>query len=1647
MPLKNPNRTDARTGRAAANAGRILGLTWVPVLACLLAPGASLLGAVPPGWTDADINSPGMYGAASFTNGLWTLSGGGADICTFDQMHFAFKSETGDSRLLARVESVQNVPGAQAGIMYRNDLSAWGLEVSVLATAGSGVSFQWRNTVGVSCTYQVVAGAANLGVPVWLSLVRSGNNFSAYWSTNNSDWNQAGSTQTVPLNPTALAGLVVSANNNATLATATFSGVDLPSPVFGVYRQLWTGLNLAAGNTLAALTNTTFNPNWPASPDPDFTAFYSKLETETNTGMTAYGQRLRAFVVPPLTGSYTFWIASADSSQLLLSPDETASDAVPVAWVNGSTNPREWTRETNQQSAAISLKAGCRYYLEALMQYGTTGTDNLAVRWSLPNGVYEEPIPASSTNGTYLVPCSGLDSPPGICQQPTNITVPDSYPARFVVLVTNQAPVAYQWQVNGTNLSGPDAATAAYCLTNANALTDTNQSYSCIVSNSAGVVTSALAQLTVLANTNPPSVVRTLYLNSTNIQILFSEPLDPASATNPANYAFTNGLPVTGAQLGADLETVTLITAPLVFASNYVIVLNCIVDRSNERNPIAPNTTLNLVAAPYFVQGVGNPTPPGTLAGNGGGFDVGGGGRDIGGTSDQFQFVYETIEGDFDFQVRLGSLSPTDTFAKAGLVAREDLSPGGRFAAVLATPAINGCFMRFRAAAGGTAQSSGNLAVNYPQTWLRLKRLGNQFTAFAGFDGQTWQQLGTATMALSNSLYFGMAVCSYKSGLAAVAQFRGLAPTTNGAVAALSIPHEPLGPCSRRTPLVISEIMYEPAVRADLNNVEFLEVYNTNPWFQDLSGYQLVGNAISYTFPQGTVLPGGAFLVVAASPQAIQAVYGITNVVGPYIGSLRKADTIQLLDTLGGVLLSVPYSSVYPWPVGADGTGHSIVLANPTYGEADPRAWDLSDVVGGSPGQMGAYVPSPLRTVVINELLVHSENPALPCFVELYNHSNQANDLSGCILTDNFATNKFVIPSGTLIGPGGYLAFDQSQLGFVPNGAGGTIFFINPDSSRVLDAVQFEAQADGVSLGRWPDGAAAFYPLAARTPGTNNSPIWIGDIVINELMYDPLSGNDDDQYLELYNKGANTVSLADWQFTAGVSFTFPAGVSLAPDSYLVVARNLTNLVAKYSNLNSGNTVGNFSGKLSHHGERVALAMPQLLSVAGPAGPLTNRIYVVQDEVTYGVGGRWGDWARGGGSSLELRNPNSNHRLAYNWANSDETGKSVWTNLEYTGVLDNGANYSGGIDHVQLGLLDVGECLVDNIEVHPGGPTGTNIIANGSFETGLTNWTLEGDHMRSGLKTAAGLGGYQSSQSLHLRSSDSVWTLADYAQGALSQTSLAAGQTATLRLKARWLRGWPEVLMRLRGNWLEVTGRMPVPASLGTPGLPNSRYVANPGPAIYEVTHSPALPAASQPLVVSARFHDVNGFQPTLLYRLDTAVNANPSYVSVPMVNDGTRGDAIAGDGLYSATIPAQAAGRVVAFLVSARDTLGATNFFPADLKNNAGVPRECVVGFGDATPSGSFKHQHVFLTQNWANRWAQGPSGVSHEVYDGTWVNGGGRIIYDWTGRYAGSPYHQYQGLACDDHWRHALDCPRRRPALWRGLAEQTACARQRTAG
>ncbi len=802
---------------------------------------------------------------------------------------------------------------------------------------------------------------------------------------------------------------------------------------------------------------------------------------------------------------------------------------------------------------------------------------------------------------------------------------------------------------------------------------------------------------------------------------------------------------------------------------------------------------------------------------------------------------------------------------------------------------------------------------------------------------------------------------------------------------------EPIGPSSRRTGLVISEIMYHPPDRTDGRNLEFIEIYNSNPWPEDIGNHRVSG-AADFKFAPGTAIGALSYLVVAPKPADIQAVYGISGVFGPLTNSAQPGNltnvidngggTIRLRDELDSVLLEAVYDDEPPYPAAADGTGHSLVLARPTWGEGNAKAWAASDRVGGTPGTNEVVAVDPFRTVVINEFLAHTDPPLFD-FIELFNYSASAVNLSGCILTDDPVTNKFVIPPGTIIGPRGFVSYDQNQLGFALAADGETIFFKNTNATKVLDAVRFDSQENGVSMGRYPDGAPGFHRLAAPTPGTNNTRLLISDIVINEIMYDPVSGENDDQFVELYNHGTNTVDLSKWRLRGGISFTLPSPTVLASNSYLVIAANLTNLIATHSGLTLANTRGNFSGKLGHGGDTVKLEKPDDLATTNLLGQLvTNKIHIAVDEVTYATGGRWGQWSHGDGSSLELIDAHSDDRLAPNWADSDETTKSAWVTVEFTGLLDNGA--MANADQLHIFLLGAGECLVDNVEVIPQG--GATVLPNGTFDSGASGWVFQGTHDHSYWQASGGFSG----GCLHVVASNRGDTGANRIRAPLI-TTLGSGTTATLRAKVKWLKGHPEILLRLHGNYLEAPGYFLNTRNLGTPGAPNSQARANAGPAITDVSHTPILPAAAQAVTVVARVSDPDSLSSLFLkYRVDPATN----YTSVAMIYNGA--------GFYSASIPGQSAGVRAAFYLEAKDNFvpRATTAFPNDAP-----ARECLVGFGESAPSGPFGAYRLWCSQANVNRWAAREKN-SNEPLDVTFVYGNFRAAYNASSLYSGSPWH-----------------------------------------
>jgi hypothetical protein len=186
---------------------------------------------------------------------------------------------------------------------------------------------------------------------------------------------------------------------------------------------------------------------------------------------------------------------------------------------------------------------------------------------------------------------------------------------------------------------------------------------------------------------------------------------------------------------------------------------------------------------------VGNPAIAGTVTVSDGGFDITAGGADVWGVKDEFNFVYIEKTGDFDFAARIESLTATHLYTKAGLMVREDLTPGSRHIYFQIFPNNNprnknngGFEYQYRQITGGEMKAIypvrfegiPDFPVTFPDTWIRLKRVGNKFTGYSGIDGKSWNEYATFTLDLPEKVYLGAAVTSHKTTEFTTAKFRNI---------------------------------------------------------------------------------------------------------------------------------------------------------------------------------------------------------------------------------------------------------------------------------------------------------------------------------------------------------------------------------------------------------------------------------------------------------------------------------------------------------------------------------------------------------------------------------------------------------------------------------------------------------------------------------------------------------------------------------------------------------------------------------------------------------------------------------------------------------------------------------------------------------
>jgi len=180
--------------------------------------------------------------------------------------------------------------------------------------------------------------------------------------------------------------------------TETLTPTLTPTPAYctgtgSVLREWYLGIS---GSNLSSLIDHPDYPDYPSGHN-----FPTQFDAPVNWD-SDYGTRMRAYLCPPYTGQYRFWISSDDYSQLYLSPSQNESGGQLLAYVNGYTSHREFDKYSSQKSSLVTLAGGQLYYIEAIHKEGTGG-DSLTVAWAGP-GISDDTDTPTVIDGLYLVP-------------------------------------------------------------------------------------------------------------------------------------------------------------------------------------------------------------------------------------------------------------------------------------------------------------------------------------------------------------------------------------------------------------------------------------------------------------------------------------------------------------------------------------------------------------------------------------------------------------------------------------------------------------------------------------------------------------------------------------------------------------------------------------------------------------------------------------------------------------------------------------------------------------------------------------------------------------------------------------------------------------------------------------------------------------------------------------------------------------------------------------------------------------------------------------------------------------------------------------------------------------------------------------------
>jgi len=159
-------------------------------------------------------------------------------------------------------------------------------------------------------------------------------------------------------------------------------------------------------------------------------------------------------------------------------------------------------------------------------------------------------------------------------------------------------------------------------------------------------------------------------------------------------------------------------------------------------------------------------------------------GADIWNEADEFHYAYKTLTGVGTIEAQVLSVQNTHAWAKAGVMIRETLEPGSKFAAVYVTPG-NGCGFQARGATDADATSDTPVATNEQKAikaphWVKLERdVAGNFRGYYSSNGTAWQSMSwnPLPVSMTSNIYVGLALTAHNANAVCEAKFSNVRTT------------------------------------------------------------------------------------------------------------------------------------------------------------------------------------------------------------------------------------------------------------------------------------------------------------------------------------------------------------------------------------------------------------------------------------------------------------------------------------------------------------------------------------------------------------------------------------------------------------------------------------------------------------------------------------------------------------------------------------------------------------------------------------------------------------------------------------------------------------------------------------------------------